>query len=179
MTIVPFPTTSKPHIQWNALPFSTSPFNPLDQYKYLCKQGRSRWAVSSGSTLFASLLMILSNKTYWQQWTQHNTKTEVHFKHSRVKGYKNTVNPISGCYDFSWTCLLSVSIKRISAVFRHKTYNSHYWLIFYAVPLVKMRRASKFSKWHWTSLSKLLVTYGFFRTKLSETKKHRVFALFQ
>ena len=41
-----------------------NPFNPVDQYKYPYKQCRSRWdglqwAISLGSTLFATLVMII------------------------------------------------------------------------------------------------------------------------
>ena len=58
-----------------------SPFIPTDPYRYLCKQCRSRWdgslrAVSSGSTLFATLLLSFDWNPYSQQWMCPNSEME-------------------------------------------------------------------------------------------------------
>ena len=69
--------------------FLFNPFIHTDQYKYLCKQCRSRWdssAVLSGSTLFSILLLICQWNPYLQQWVC--PKSEMEESMSENQGWK-------------------------------------------------------------------------------------------
>ena len=64
-----------------------NPFIPADQYRYLCKQFRSRWAVSSDSTMFAFCYWFFTLLLFATIDVSKFRDERIHFKYSGVKEY--------------------------------------------------------------------------------------------